>query len=188
LKRIFQRLRGALGTGLTWAAGWGVLGAVHGFLVGFFKPWQWELYNPILSTALGYGIAGFIAGTGFGALLASLDRKKTLASLTYRRLGAWGAAGGALVPVLVHLTRGLTSSAGWGDVAVTALMTATLGGLSAVATLRVARGALPSGSTGADAITQGISTDLLSEPVPDWTKGSVNHGVEHLHQERDAED
>ncbi len=187
MKRISQKLRGALGTGLTWAAGWGMLGAVHGFLVGFFKPWQWELYNPILSTALGYGIAGFIAGTGFGALLASLDRSKTLASLTYRRLGAWGAAGGALVPVIVHLTRGLTSSAGWGDVAVTALLTATLGGLSAVATLRVARGALPSGPTPTDAITEGLNTDLLSEPLPDFSRASVNQGAEHLPQERDAE-
>ena len=164
MKSIFQRLRGALGTGLTWAAVWGVLGAVHGLLVGFFNPRHWEFYNPIITTAMGYGIAGLIAGAGFGALLASLDRNKTLESLTYGRLGAWGAAGGALVPVLVHLTRGLTSSAGWGDVAATALVTATLGGLSAIATLRVARGARPPGPTGDEAVTEGTGTELLAEP------------------------
>ena len=48
MKVILQRLRGALGTGLTWAAGWGVLGAVHGLILGIFKPWQWEFYNPIV--------------------------------------------------------------------------------------------------------------------------------------------
>ena len=36
--------------------------------------------------------------------------------------------------------------------------------------------------------TKGISADLLSEPLPDWTKGSVNDGAEHQLQERDAED
>ena len=165
--RVFlRRLRGALGTGLTWAVGWGVLGAVHGLLIGIIKPWQWEFYNPILTTALGYGIAGLVAGTGFAALLASLDRAKTLEGLSFRRLGVWGAAGGALVPVLVHLTRGLTSSAGWGDVAVTALVTATMGGLSAAATLRVARTALPPGPAEEGEIAGAAGPDLLTGPGP----------------------
>jgi hypothetical protein len=165
IKSIFRRLRGALGTGLTWAAGWGVLGAVHGLVLGIFKPWQWEFYNPILTTARGYAIAGLIAGTGFGALLMALDRGKTLGALSYRRFGAWGAAGGALVPVLVHLTRGLTSSSGWGDVAATALVTAILGGLSAVGTLRVVRnGLLPDSAEESPDELESGQKRLLPEP------------------------
>ena len=140
MKQLLKRLRGAIGTGVTWALGWGGLGAVHGFLVGYFRPWQWELYNPILATALGYGVAGFIAGSGFGVLLASLD------------------------------------SAGWGDVAATAVVTATLGGLSAIATLRVARTGPLSGSADDEAITKGIRAELLARPVPDWVQGHIKEG------------
>lgn len=159
--RLIRRLRGALGTGLTWAGGWGVLGAIHGAVIGAIKPWQWDLYNPVTTTAFGYAIAGLVAGTGFGALLAVLDRRTTIAHLSRVRVAIWGAAGGALVPVVVHLTRGLTSSAGWGDVALTASVTGLLGAASALATLKLARRT-------PDALETQREREMLSEPAPDW--------------------
>jgi len=163
--RLLRRVRGALGTGLTWAAGWGLLGAVHGFLVGMWKPWQWALYNPVSTTAFGYALAGLIAGTGFSCLLSWMDRRSNLRRLSRFRVAVWGATGGAFVPVLVHLTRGLTSSAGWGDVALTAAAVAVLGSASAVATLWVARRSAPETHD----IEPLAEYDLLSSPPPDWS-------------------
>lgn len=166
-----RRLRGALGTGLTWAVGWGALGAVHGFLVGIFNPRYWTLANPIVDTALGYSIAGLIAGTGFSALIGWLGRRSTLEQLSRTRVALWGAAGGALVPVLVHLTRGLTSSAGWGDVALTASVTAILGTGSALASLWAARR-----SPERDHFEE--EPEMISSPAPDWFGDSrVGNGV-----------
>lgn len=159
---LLKRLRGAVGTGLTWAAGWAVLGAVHGFVVGLVNPRYWTLANPILDTAFGYAVAGLIAGTGFSGLLAWLDRRSTLERLSRARVVVWGAVGGALVPVLVHLTRGLTSSAGWTDVALTASVTGVLGGGSALVTLWIARR-----SKGPQYDSTG-GTEMLGSPAPDW--------------------
>jgi hypothetical protein len=166
LRRALRQIRGGIATGLTWAAGWGMLGAIHGLVLGWFKPWHWLYYNPVTSTSFGYAVAGLIAGTGFATLLAARDRAKAIGTLTYRRLAMWGAAGGAIVPVLVHLTRGLTSTAGWGDVAVTSAVTATLGAASALVTLRVARRGLA--DAGRRQVLAGSDRGLLSEPMPDW--------------------
>ena len=126
------------GTGITWAVGWGALGALYGVVLGIRNPRYWELANPIIDTGVGLAVAGLIAGSGFGALLSWLDHQKTLETLSRWRVAAWGAAGGALVPVLVHVTRGLTSSAGWVDVAMVALVTGSFGCISALGTVKLA--------------------------------------------------
>jgi hypothetical protein len=46
---------------------------------------------------------GMISGGVFAALLATLERNKTLAQLSGRRVAVWGMLGGATVPVLSTL-------------------------------------------------------------------------------------
>lgn len=172
--KIWKRLRGALGTGLTWAAGWAVLGGIHGFVIGALKPWQWELYNPVLTTAVGYAVGGLIAGTGFGAALAWIGRRESLQRISRFKVALCGAIGGAALPVIVHLTRGLTSSAGWGDVALTASVTALLGAGSAVASLWIAR---RSDDEPGRTLDDAVEREMLSSPAPDWNPGSVREGT-----------
>jgi len=174
---LLRKLRGILGTAVSWAVAWGVLGAAYGVVLGIRNPRYWELANPILDTGIGLAVAGFIAGSGFGGLLGWLDRTKTLESLSRARVAAWGAAGGALVPVLVHLTRGLTSSAGWTDVAMVALVTGGLGCLSAVGTVRLALKA-PGQRSSLGAGASAVSNDGELHAAPEPAAGG--HGYRYL--------
>lgn len=173
--RLLRKLRGALGTGLTWAVAWAGLGAVHGFLVGVFNPRYWTLGNPILDTSFGYAVAGLVAGTGFSLLLASLGRRATLERLSRGRVALWGAVGGALVPVLVHVTRGLTSSAGWGDVALTASVTGVLGAVSGLVSLWIAR------RSPEELEISHLDAERLPGPAPDWVGSYADAREAHLH-------
>jgi hypothetical protein len=168
--RFLRRLRGAVGTGLTWAAGWAVLGGIHGFVIGALRPWHWEFYNPVLTTAVGYAVGGLIAGTGFGAILAWAGRRESLERISRFKMALCGAIGGAALPVIIHLTRGLTSSADWGDVALTASVTAVLGAGSAVASLWIARRS--DGESGRS-LDDTFQREMLSSPAPDWSSESV---------------
>lgn len=173
---FLRKIRGALGTGVTWAAGWGVLGAVHGLILGLVRPWHWIYYNPIVTTAWGYALGGMIAGTGFATLLAWLGRRQKLREISRLRVAISGVMGGAVLPVLVHVTRGLTSSAGWGDVALTACVTAVLGAGSALASLWIARrgGDGPKGAHGDP------EPQSLSRPVPDWFASTRERRVDEV--------
>ena len=95
MKGLLRRLRGIIGTGLTWAVGWmGLIG-----LVVF--PVLALLGNPIFSNIGLYltnvfivGVGGFIAGGGFAVVLGVLERHKKLEDLSSWRMGIWGALGG----------------------------------------------------------------------------------------------
>ena len=94
MKRFLQRLRGIIGTGLTWAVGWmGFYGvvilpilAVFGLIGGGA--------SFILNTFIGVGIAGFVAGSAFGVVLSILERHKKLEDLSFKRIALWGGLGG----------------------------------------------------------------------------------------------
>jgi hypothetical protein len=90
MDRLLRRIRGIVGTGLTWAAAWiglgGLLGAVAGFPLA-----------SLLRLALSNSIGGFIAGASFAVILSVAERKHTLADLSLKRVALWGAAGGILV-------------------------------------------------------------------------------------------
>ena len=93
MKRVLQRLRGIVGTGLTWAAAWVGLGAGIGALTGM------EL-GFILQIALGNSVSGFLAGASFAVILSVAERNRSLEELSLKRVGLWGAAGAAALSLL----------------------------------------------------------------------------------------
>lgn len=90
MKRLLRRIRGIIGTGLTWAAAWIGLGAGIGALAGYPLTY-------LVRIALSNSVGGFIAGSAFAVILSIAERKRTLADLSLKRVALWGAAGGLLV-------------------------------------------------------------------------------------------
>jgi hypothetical protein len=93
VKRLLRRIRGIIGTGVTWALAWVGLGAGIGALTGF--PLSY-----LLRMAMNNSVAGFIAGASFAVILSVAERHHTLEDLSLRRVALWGAAGGALLSFL----------------------------------------------------------------------------------------
>jgi len=103
MNSLLQKLRGVLGTGLTWALGWSVVGTIlqGGLsLLGISRA-------PDLSVApFMWGLMGLYGGTTFGALLSFTEAKRTLKNLRLGRVAVWGALAGVALPVVYDLLRG----------------------------------------------------------------------------------
>ena len=103
MKGIFRRIRGIVGTGITWALGWaGVLSALH-FLMG--APVQF-----IGQTVITGLIWGFVAGGGFAVVLSIAERRHTLADLRLWRVALWGGIGGSILILATVLILSLVGS------------------------------------------------------------------------------
>lgn len=100
--KFLRRLRGIIGTGLTWAIGWAVISV--GMTIPFGVPLEF-----LGIIALSGVVRGFIAGGAFATILSIAERHHTLEDLSLRRVGLWGGIGGGL---LVLLTMPLMISMG----------------------------------------------------------------------------
>jgi uncharacterized membrane protein len=93
MKKWLRRIRGAVGTGLTWAVVWAVVAGLIGMLVdpdgSMDEMWP----------AIG-AYPGFLGGVVFSALLAVAARRRGLDDLSLGRVAAWGAGAGFLVGVI----------------------------------------------------------------------------------------
>ena len=90
---FFRRLRGIVGTGLTWAVGWGVAFAGLFATLGF-------PYGGLVEAAVNGIILGFSAGGSFAIILSIAERRRTLQELSLRRVGVWGGIGGMTLLLL----------------------------------------------------------------------------------------
>jgi hypothetical protein len=93
VKRLLRRVRGIIGTGVTWALAWVGLGAGIGALTGFPLGFLFRM-------AMNNAVAGFLAGASFAVILSIAERHHTLEDLSLRRVALWGASGGALLSFL----------------------------------------------------------------------------------------
>lgn len=96
--RWLRRLRGALGTGLTWAFGWALTGIGIGVLsiLTPFLPWDGFFYYfdaPLPALAM----PGFFGGVLYAIVVGIAGRTQRFDDLTMRRVATWGAIGGALL-------------------------------------------------------------------------------------------
>ena len=88
MKGFLRRLRGVIGTGLTWAVGFVALGMGYAVLHG----------NPIRSPLSGDDVAaGFILGSTFAVILIFAERHRRLEDLSLPRIGLWGALAALLL-------------------------------------------------------------------------------------------
>ena len=97
MKGLVRRLRGILGTGLVWGALGGVIGVVGGVIGAMTDPAP--LAEWLLSLGLGFSGFGFLAGSGFAAVLSLLDGRKRLEELSRGRAAAWGGLAGFILPL-----------------------------------------------------------------------------------------
>ncbi len=134
MKKWLRRIRGAIGMGLTWAAGWtlvGMLGMVAFYTLFPSVPDVVDIWIPV------FAYPGFLAGVGFSVVLRVAEGRRRFDELSLPRFAAWGAVGGLLVGAFV-------AAVGFGkapNAALAAIMgTSTLlGAVSASGSLALAR-------------------------------------------------
>ena len=91
MKGLLRRLRGIIGTGLTWSVVWGGLFTVAG-LVG--------VGNFVTGLAMTGAFLGLVGGSAFAVILSIAERRHSLADLSLWRVSLWGALGGALMALV----------------------------------------------------------------------------------------
>ena len=135
MKKWLQRIRGVLGTALTWAVAWFGVGTI---LFSF-----WVFGDP----AVGFGRAavavvagasmfaslGFIGGAIFSTVLGITEGRRRFDQMSLPRFASWGASGGLLMSVFF-----LSTQTG-GSLLGTVIVLTVLGAGSAAGSLALAR-------------------------------------------------
>ena len=100
LASLLRKLRGIVGTGISWAFGWSIVGTTIHWSLGLLG----LVGSPDMMVApYMYGLLGFYGGSVFGGVLALTEYKRLLAELHLGRVAVWGALAGLFVPVVYHL-------------------------------------------------------------------------------------
>jgi hypothetical protein len=140
---ILKRLRGALGTALTWGVGWfGATAVTFGglLLAGVLSPeFTW---GTVVETALNLGITGIVAGGAFSAVIRLRYHGRQLLDISLARFGVTGGVlAGLFVPAFIILGRLVT---GAGALPIETLLLSgawatVFGGLTAAGSLKLAQ-------------------------------------------------
>jgi hypothetical protein len=126
MRTWLQRIRGAIGLGVTWAAAWFVVGSVPRWVFGV---------NTDAPLPLLFGLFGLAAGVVFSVVLALTERRRSFDQMSLPRFAGWGAVGGiALAAFFAKLL-----SLGWADVLALAPTLAAASALCASGSLALAR-------------------------------------------------
>lgn len=131
-----RRVRGLVGMGLTWAAGWALVGLLIGVasLLGIPMGWFLEVFDAPLPAL---AVPGFFAGAAFSAVLGVAARHRRFDQLSLPRFAAWGALGGLLLGLVPVAAAGPELAGGSMAVALGTLT--LLSAASASASLALAR-------------------------------------------------
>ncbi len=102
MRKWLQRIRGAVGMGLTWAAGWFGMGVIFlsALLVFGNPPVGIGLAGVVANSAL-LAVSGFIGGVAFSGVLGIAEGRRRFDEMSLPRFAGWGAVGGLLIGVLV---------------------------------------------------------------------------------------
>jgi len=116
MKKWLRRIRGAIGTALTWAAGWSITGAIFGAVT-----WALGIDPPsaIFWVGASFAVLGFIGGAIFSTVLGLVEGRRRFDQMSLPRFTAWGTLGGLLVASLLifqGLVTGPTQAIGLGVV------------------------------------------------------------------------
>ena len=138
MKTWLRRIRGAIGIGVTWAAGWAHIGAVTGWLTAMVLGFPAGVVT--VNYAVMFGLLGFVGGTIFSTIVRLAEGRHRFDQLSLPRFVAWGAVGGLLLGGLA-VTAELLGSGFTTLGALIAGATTLLGAGSAAGTLALARAA-----------------------------------------------
>jgi hypothetical protein len=138
MKKWLQRSRGAIGIGLTWAAGWAPIGALTGWVTAMVLGFPLGVVTT--NYAVMFGVLGFLGGTIFSTVLSLAEGRRGFNQLSLPRFAGWGGLGGLLLGGFA-VTAGILG-AGLTTLGVVITAAATLlGAGSAAGTLVLARAA-----------------------------------------------
>lgn len=145
-----QRIRGAIGICLSWAAGWAATGLLIGVSSLLLPRLPWDAFFRVFDAPLpALGMPGAIAGAFFSVLIGFAEQRR-FEDLSLPRFSAWGALAG----LLLSLVPAAMASAGLADIEhpdfglwrLTAMISGPLtllGAVSGCALLLLARRARP---------------------------------------------
>jgi hypothetical protein len=132
-----QRLRGAIGIGLTWAAGWAPVGALTGAFVARAMDF------PVATVATNYAVAfaalGLVGGAIFSILLSVVEGRRYFSQLSLPRFVLLGGVGGLVLGGLA-VSASLFGMSMMGIGALALAASTMLGAGSAAVTLGIAMG------------------------------------------------
>lgn len=144
MRKLLRRLRGALGTAVTWAVGWAGASVLVTSLVqlvglgpGGIPFWQFAIV-----VAQNFAGFGFLCGGAFSLFLGVAGRKKQLDELNAGLFGLGGGiAAGVALPVFTTVVNGLSGfPTPMAALGVMSGIAATLGGITAYGTIKIAQG------------------------------------------------
>jgi hypothetical protein len=135
MTKWLRRIRGAIGTGLTWAVAWGGVGTI--VMLGFLLRTG---SRPDAPFPLVFGVFGFVAGVIFSGVLGLVEGRRRFDQLSLPRFAAWGAAGGFVLAAAFVLAVSLSADPAflWNLVVVGPLFAVAAAG-SAAGSLALAR-------------------------------------------------
>lgn len=144
-----QRIRGAIGMGVTWAAGWAPIGAAVGAVLHVVLPGApIGMGGVIVLNAATFAVLGLLGGVIFATVLRLAEGHHRFDELSLPRFAIWGALGG-LVLGSAAVTVGLWG-ASFGRLGAGMVCASTfLGASSAAGSLLLARSADAPESLGA---------------------------------------
>ena len=98
MNKWLRRVRGAVGMGLVWAAGWAVAGLLIGMASVVLPGLPWDSFFRVFDAPLpALAVPGFFAGVFFSIVVGIAARGRRFSELSVPRFAAWGAVGGLLL-------------------------------------------------------------------------------------------
>lgn len=137
MKEWVRRVRGAVGMGLTWAAGWSPVGAAVGLGAGVAVGGV-PLGAALVRYVVTFAVLGFLGGTIFAGVVRVAEGRRRFDELSLPRFAMWGATGGFLLGLLAIAAGVLGPGLSLLDAVIVGVST-LLGTASAAGTLALAR-------------------------------------------------
>jgi hypothetical protein len=150
MRKWLRRIRGVVGMGLTWAAGWAVVGVLIGVTSILLPGLPWDAFFEVFDAPLpALAVPGFFGGVFFSAVLGIAARRRRFDQLSLPQFAAWGAVGGVLLSLFpaALVVVGLATPAPGLDLW---LLTATISGPLALLSAVSASGSLALARMGED--------------------------------------
>ena len=91
MKKWLQRIRGAVGTALTWAVAWGGVGVILGPVVVLLSGWgPGVMVTFVIDLVARLAAAGFIGGAVFSTVLGVVEGRRRFDEMSLPRFATWG--------------------------------------------------------------------------------------------------
>ena len=101
MRKWLERVRGALGMGITWAVGWALFGVLIGVASLILPGLPWHYFFDVFDAPLpALAVPGFFGGVLFSTVLGVAGRRRRFDELSLPGVAAWGALGGLLLSLL----------------------------------------------------------------------------------------